>query len=275
MDGRPPGNTGCCRLFVVSVFPCLPSPLAPGPSRTASRTCRWPLAPHRAQSRRLPSSPSQVGWPGRPTPAADLGCLRAARQPLGFLSASRKPEERRGRRRGGLCLGLPWQASGNSGRGRGPSPTPRRTLAGNLAVSRRRGRTTHTHTHTHTHIHTHTHTLTPAPPNTDTPPAAQTGQEPETTSKGDGERGRERETARGPHRLPKPRPPHPPPSTVGIHPAPPVDPTPPSPTDTLTRTLSPTLTLWPGGGGWVSPQGAKPKGTFETSAARKSWGPHG
>ena len=150
MDGRPPGNTGCCRLFVVSVFPCLPSPLAPGPSRTASRTCRWPLAPHRAQSRRLPSSPSQVGWPGRPTPAADLGCLRAARQPLGFLSASRKPEERRGRRRGGLCLGLPWQASGNSGRGRGPSPTPRRTLAGNLAVSRRRGRTTHTHTHTHT-----------------------------------------------------------------------------------------------------------------------------
>ena len=271
MDGRPPGNTGCCRLFVVSVFPCLPSPLAPGPSRTASRTCRWPLAPHRAQSRRLPSSPSQVGWPGRPTPAADLGCLRAARQPLGFLSASRKPEERRGRRRGGLCLGLPWQASGNSGRGRGPSPTPRRTLAGNLAVSRRRGRTTRTHTHTHTH----THTLTPAPPNTDTPPAAQTGQEPETTSKGDGERGRERETARGPHRLPKPRPPHPPPSTVGIHPAPPVDPTPPSPTDTLTRTLSPTLTLWPGGGGWVSPQGAKPKGTFETSAARKSWGPHG
>ena len=153
MDGRPPGNTGCCRLFVVSVFPCLPSPLAPGPSRTASRTCRWPLAPHRAQSRRLPSSPSQVGWPGRPTPAADLGCLRAARQPLGFLSASRKPEERRGRRRGGLCLGLPWQASGNSGRGRGPSPTPRRTLAGNLAVSRRRGRTTHTHTHTHSHPH--------------------------------------------------------------------------------------------------------------------------
>ena len=269
MDGRPPGNTGCCRLFVVSVFPCLPSPLAPGPSRTASRTCRWPLAPHRAQSHRLPSSPSQVGWPGRPTPAADLGCLRAARQPLGF----RRPGNQRNGGGGGAgvsvwgSLGRPQAILGGAG---APAPPPdapwqatSRSPAGGGAQ------------HTRTHTHTHTHTLTPSPTNTDTPPAAQTGQEPETTSKGDGERGRERETARGPHRLPKPRPPHPPPSTVGIHPAPPVDPTPPSPTDTLTRTLSPTLTLWPGGGGWVSPQGAKPKGTFETSAARKSWGPHG
>ena len=35
------------------------------------------------------------------------------------------------------------------------------------------------------------------------------------------------------------------------------------------------LTLWPGDGVWVLPKVDKPKGTFETSAVKKSWGLYG
>ena len=127
--------------------------------------------------------------------------------PAPRLSASRKPEELRGRSRGGLCLGLPGQASGNSGRGRGPSPTPRRTLAGNLAVSRRRGRTTHSHTHTHTH------TPSRPPPQTQTQPPqprqvkSRKPQVRETEKEGERERQQEDRTgfqSPGRHTLPPP-----------------------------------------------------------------------
>ena len=103
--------------------------------------------------------------------------------------------------------------------------------------------TTLTHTHTHkTVTHTHTHN----------PTAAEKGQEPETTGKGDGERGRERDRQQedhtdfqtpGRHTLSPPFWVPPGPQSTRPHRRPP----------THSHTHSPALTLWPGGGGWVSP----------------------
>ena len=230
MDGRPPGNTGCCRLFF---FFGLPSPLAPAPHPPQAPPAAGPSHPTTLRAVACLPAPRGVGGRGPDSRCRPGLPPRGPRAPP--HSASRKPEDRRGRGGGGwvggggggaLCLGLPWQASGTSGRGPGPSPGPSPTtrgiLAGSLWVSCRRAHNTltqpqHSLTHTHnTHTHTHTHTHTPAP---------EKGQEPETTGKGDGERGRERQTARGPHRLPKPRPPHPAPSILGS-PRPPVDQTP-------------------------------------------------
>ena len=139
-----------------------------------------------------PQAPPAAG-PSHPTALRAVACLPAPRgvggrgpdsrcrpglPPRGPRapphSASRKPEDRRGRGGGGwvggggggaLCLGLPWQASGTSGRGPGPSPGPSPTtrgiLAGSLWVSCRRAHNTLTqpqHSLTHTHTHTHTHT---------------------------------------------------------------------------------------------------------------------
>ena len=243
MDGRPPGNTGCCRLFFLSFFFfCLPSPLAPAPH---PRKPHLPLAPRTpARSERSPAFQPLPGWvAGAPTPAADLGCLRAAREPLRIRLPGNQRTGEGGGGGGALSLGLPWQASGTSGRGPGPSPrrsrsprpvpspTPRRILAGNRWVSRRRARTTLTHTHTK---QSRTHTPRPT--------AAEKGQEPETTGKGDGERGRERDRQQedhtdfqtpGRHTLSPPFWVSPGPQSTGPHRRPP----------TLTHTLSRTHPL--------------------------------
>ena len=82
--------------------------------------------------------------------------------------------------------------------------------------------------------------------------AAEKGQEPETTGKGDGERGRERDRQQedhtdfqtpGRHTLSPPFWVPPGPQSTRPHRRPP----------THSHTHSPALTLWPGGGGWVSP----------------------
>ena len=228
--------------------------MAPAPH---PRKPHLPLAPRTPpRSERSPAFQPLPGWvAGAPTPAADLGCLRAAREPLRIRLPGNQRTGEGGGGGGALCLGLPWQASGTSGRGPGPSPrrsrsprpvpspTPRRILAGNRWVSRRRARTTLTHTHTHkTVTHTHTHN----------PTAAEKGQEPETTGKGDGERGRERDRQQedhtdfqtpGRHTLSPPFWVPPGPQSTRPHRRPP----------THSHTHSPALTLWPGGGGWVSP----------------------
>ena len=224
MDGRPPGNTGCCRLFFF--FFGLPSPLAPAPH---PRKPHLPLAPRTPpRSERSPAFQPLAGWvAGAPTPAADLGCLRAAREPLRIRLPGNQRTGEGGGWRGCSLSGAPLAGLRHFRAGPRPQPRPqphhqrhpRRQPLGLLQACAQHTHTTTALTHTHTQhslSHTHTHTHTPAP---------EKGQEPETTGKGDGERGRERQTARGPHRLPKPRPPHPAPSILGS-PRPPVDQTP-------------------------------------------------
>ena len=202
-----------------------------------------------------PQAPPAAG-PSHPTALRAVACLPAPRgvggrgpdsrcrpglPPRGPRapphSASRKPEDRRGRGGGGwvggggggaLCLGLPWQASGTSGRGPGPSPTTRRILAGSLWVSCRRAHNTLTqpqHSLTHTHTHTHTHP----------PPRKVKRRRPqvrETEKEGERDRQQEDHTdfqSPGRHTLPPP---------FWVPPGPQSTRPPPSPTDTLTHTLS-------------------------------------
>ena len=245
MDGRPPGNTGCCRLFFffwppLSFSARPPPPQAPpaaGPSHpTALRAVACLPAP-RGVGGRGPDSRCRPGLPPRGPRAPPH-------------SASRKPEDRRGRGGGGwvggggggaLCLGLPWQASGTSGRGPGPSPGPSPTtrgiLAGSLWVSCRRAHNTltqpqhsltHTHnTHSHTHTHTHTHTHPPRRKVKSRRPQVR-----ETEKEGERDRQQEDHTdfqSPGRHTLPPP---------FWVPPGPQSTRPPPSPTDTLTHTLS-------------------------------------
>ena len=206
----------------------LPSPLAPAPH---PRKPHLPLAPRTPpRSERSPAFQPLAGWvAGAPTPAADLGCLRAAREPLRIRLPGNQRTGEGGGWRGCSLSGAPLAGLRHFRAGPRPQPRPqphhqthpRRQPLGLLQACAQHTHTTTALTHTHTqhsltHTHTHTHTHTPAP---------EKGQEPETTGKGDGERGRERQTARGPHRLPKPRPPHPAPSILGS-PRPPVDQTP-------------------------------------------------
>ena len=206
-----------------------------------------------------PQAPPAAG-PSHPTALRAVACLPAPRgvggrgpdsrcrpglPPRGPRapphSASRKPEDRRGRGGGGwvggggggaLCLGLPWQASGTSGRGPGPSPGPSPTtrgiLAGSLWVSCRRAHNTLTqpqHSLTHTHTHTHTHP----------PPRKVKRRRPqvrETEKEGERDRQQEDHTdfqSPGRHTLPPP---------FWVPPGPQSTRPPPSPTDTLTHTLS-------------------------------------
>ena len=73
------------------------SPRTPGMAVSASPTCPWrpshATAPRAGVTQRhlrpkssAPAAPAPPGMGGRgPTPAADLGCLRAAREPLRIL----------------------------------------------------------------------------------------------------------------------------------------------------------------------------------------------
>ena len=263
MDGRPPGNTGCCRLFFSFLFfffffflpPlsfCAPPP--PPPPPPASPTCRWPLAPHRAQSGRLPSSPSRGGWPGPRLPLQTWVASGRPASPSAFGF-----QETRGPARAGVegvlsvwgSLGRPQALLGGApapapaaAAAPGPSPAPPLDASSQATAGSPAGaRAQHSHTHTHkTVTHTHTHN----------PTAAEKGQEPETTGKGDGERGRERDRQQedhtdfqtpGRHTLSPPFWVPPGPQSTRPHRRPP----------THSHTHSPALTLWPGGGGWVSP----------------------
>ena len=202
-----------------------PLSFSPGPPvRLAPQapTSAWPLAPHRAQSGRLPSSrrpsqaaasqllgprspsPSPGGWPSR-TPAADLGCLGAASKPLRIQLPGTQ-----------MTILSPSEAS--------------------LASLRQSRRLPHPQPHPQPQHHPRRHTH----------PASEIGQEPETPGNRGGERGRGRQQE---DHTGFPSPDlhtFPPPFWVSTRPL--VDPTTPSPTDTLTHTLTLTLTLWPGGG---------------------------
>ncbi|CAM9106490.1 unnamed protein product, partial [Rangifer tarandus platyrhynchus] len=161
----------------------LPTPTptpTPGVACTTSATCPWPLSPHRAHSLRSPAfQPAALagsrgvptlgsprpqgprgggggwgwGWGGRDTqtPAADLGCLRAAREPLRFRlpknqmtfrspsGAAPRPSPTRNPRPRLGCAGGPEEAQrpagGSEARGRRAAAGPEaRDLRGNLAL---------------------------------------------------------------------------------------------------------------------------------------------
>ena len=165
MDGRPPGNTGCCRLFF---FFGLPSPLAPAPH---PRKPHLPLAPRTPpRSERSPAFQPLAGWvAGAPTPAADLGCLRAAREPLRIRLPGNQRTGEGGGWRGCSLSGAPLAGLRHFRAGPRPQPHhqthPRRQPLGLLQACAQHTHTTTalTHTHTqhslsHTHTHTHTHT---------------------------------------------------------------------------------------------------------------------
>ena len=115
MDGRPPGNPGCSRLFAYqkrSFSPC-----------RASRFLDPPRSP----------SPDSRCRPGLPP--------RGPRAPPHSHSASRTPDDRQSR----LHLGLLWLASGNPGActdsSQSPSPRPTPCLAGHRACACAHART--------------------------------------------------------------------------------------------------------------------------------------
>ena len=125
MDGRPPGNPGCSRLFA-----CQKRSFSPTPSHLP-RPNSWipPAAP-------APPRAGGVGGPGpgsRCRPGLPPRCPRA---PLHSHSTSRTPDDRQSL----LHLGLLWLASGNPGActdsSQSPIPHPTPCLAGDHARAR-------------------------------------------------------------------------------------------------------------------------------------------
>ena len=237
MDGRPPGNTGCCRLFF---FFGLPSPLAPAPH---PRKPHLPLAPRTPpRSERSPAFQPLAGWvAGAPTPAADLGCLRAAREPLRIrLPGNQRTGEGEGAGGGWGAVEGVLSVWGSLGRPQAlpggapapaPAPAPPPEASSQAASGSPAGvRTTHSHNHnTHSHTHTHTHTHTHPPPRK---VKRRRPQVRETEKEGERDRQQEDHTdfqSPGRHTLPPP---------FWVPPGPQSTRPPPSPTDTLTHTLS-------------------------------------
>ena len=235
MDGRPPGNTGCCRLFFffwppLSFSARPPPPQAPpaaGPSHpTALRAVACLPAP-RGVGGRGPDSRCRPGLPPRGPRAPPH-------------SASRKPEDRRGRGVEGVLsvwgsLGRP-QALPGGAPAPAPAPAPPPDASSQAASGSPAGvRTTHSHNHsTHSHTHTtltltHTHTHTHPPPRK---VKSRRPQVRETEKEGERDRQQEDHTdfqSPGRHTLPPP---------FWVPPGPQSTRPPPSPTDTLTHTLS-------------------------------------
>ena len=180
-------NQQCIIFITLSFFHCnifffffgLPSPLAPAPH---PRKPHLPLAPRTPpRSERSPAFQPLAGWvAGAPTPAADLGCLRAAREPLRIrLPGNQRTGEGEGAGGGwgaveGVLsvwgsLGRP-QALPGGAQALAPAPAPPPEASSQAASGSPAGvRTTHSHnhnTHSHTHTtltHTHTHTHTHIP----------------------------------------------------------------------------------------------------------------
>ena len=141
----------------------LPSPLAPAPH---PRKPHLPLAPRTPpRSERSPAFQPLAGWvAGAPTPAADLGCLRAAREPLRIrLPGNQRTGEGEGAGGGWGAVEGVLSVWGSLGRPQAlpggapapaPAPAPPPEASSQAASGSPAGvRTTHSHNHsTHSHI---------------------------------------------------------------------------------------------------------------------------
>ena len=215
----------------------LPSPLAPAPH---PRKPHLPLAPRTPpRSERSPAFQPLAGWvAGAPTPAADLGCLRAAREPLRIRLPGNQRTGEGGGWRGCSLSGAPLAGLRHFRAGPRPQPRPqphhqthpRRQPLGLLQACAQHTHTTTALTHTHTqHSLSHTHTHTHPPPRK---VKSRRPQVRETEKEGERDRQQEDHTdfqSPGRHTLPPP---------FWVPPGPQSTRPPPSPTDTLTHTLS-------------------------------------
>ena len=123
MDGRPPGNTGCCRLFASRFALSLsrPPPPPPPPGTAAGPTYLRPLPPERArggalrlpgrpggqkaalEGSRIPAAPGVAGLD--PDSASGPGAGRPAREPLDLhLAAPTSAQPRRSHLSAGVSL---------------------------------------------------------------------------------------------------------------------------------------------------------------------------
>ena len=258
MDGRPPGNTGCCRLFFSFLFfffflpPLSFSARPPPPQAPPAAGPSHPTALRAVACLPAPPGVGGRGPDSRCRPGLPPGGPRAPPH-----SASRKPEDRRGRGWRGCSLsGAPLAGLRHFWAGPRPQPPPQPQPPARpqphpsthprrqpLGLPQARAHNTHTHTHTK-QSRTHTHTTPPPPRKV----KSRRPQVRETEKEGERERDRQQEDhtdfqTPGRHTLSPPFWVPPGPQSTRPHRRPP----------THSHTHSPALTLWPGGGGWVSP----------------------